>query len=148
MRDMTLEISQLTMPYQANPAGIVHGGEVMKLMDTAAGSLAIRYAKGNCVTARMDELEFRRSVYVGDLITCTARLDYVGNSSMEIFVSVEAETLTGSEGKKQALSAYFTMVALGEDGKPRTIPQFTPETPDEIERYAAAKKRRQGRRRG
>lgn len=47
-------MSQVMLPHQANVAGNVHGGEIMKFMDTAAGAIAMKYSKGNCVTARVD----------------------------------------------------------------------------------------------
>lgn len=145
MNDMTLITSQITLPYQANGAGNVHGGEIMKLMDTAAGSLAMKYSKGNCVTARVDELDFRLPIFIGSLVTCTATIDYVGTTSMEIFVSVESENLTSGNGPKKALSAYFTLVAMGTDGKPRKVPEYHPQTEAEIQRYEAAKARREQR---
>lgn len=142
---MTLITSQITLPYQANGAGNVHGGEIMKLMDTAAGSLAMKYSKGNCVTARMDEVDFRLPIFIGSLVTCTATIDYVGTTSMEIFVSVESENLVSGNGPKKVLSAYFTLVAMGSDGKPRKVPEYQPQTEDEIRRYEAAKARREQR---
>lgn len=143
--NMTLSTSQITLPYQANGAGNVHGGEIMKLMDTAAGSLAMKYSKGNCVTARMDELDFMLPVFIGSLVTCTATIDYVGTTSMEIFVSVESENLISGNGPKKVVSAYFTLVAMGSDGKPRKVPEYHPQTEAEIKRYDEAKARREQR---
>ena len=76
--------SQVMMPHHANPAGNVHGGEIMKVMDNAAYAVALKYAKGNCVTARVDELEFHLPIFVGALVTCTASIVYVGRTSMEV----------------------------------------------------------------
>ena len=70
-------MSQVMLPHQANVAGNVHGGEIMKFMDTAAGAVAMKYAKANCVTARVDELEFHLPIFVGALVTCTASIVYV-----------------------------------------------------------------------
>lgn len=145
MSNMTLITSQITLPYQANRAGNVHGGEIMKLMDTAAASLAIRYSKGDCVTARVDELDFRLPIFIGSLVTCKATIDFVGTTSMEIFVSVKSENLISGDGPQKALSAYFTIVAMGSDGKPRKVPEYHPQTAEEIQRYEAAKARREQR---
>ncbi len=142
MRNGKIIMSQVMLPHQANVAGNVHGGEIMKLMDTAAGAVAIKYSKGNCVTARVDELEFHLPIFVGALVTCTATLVYVGKSSMEVFVQVEAEDLESNNGPQIALSAYFTMVAMGRNGRPQTVPPFTPETEEELQRYEEAKVRR------
>lgn len=134
-------MSQVMLPHQANVAGNVHGGEIMKFMDTAAGAVAMRYTKSNCVTARVDELEFHLPIFVGALVTCTASIVYVGRTSMEVLVNVEAEDLESSNGPEKALSAYFTMVAMGKNGRPQLVPQYTPQTEDEIRLYEEAKQR-------
>lgn len=116
-------IAEMILPYQANPAGNVHGGEIMKMMDTAAGAAAQKHARSNVVTARVEELLFREPVLVGELVTCSAQVIFSGFSSMEVFVSVESENL--STGRQQiALTAFFTMVALDEDGHPKQVPQI------------------------
>lgn len=136
-------MSQVMLPHQANVAGNVHGGEIMKFMDTAAGAIAMRYAKANCVTARVDELEFHLPIFVGALVTCTASIVYVGRSSMEVLVNVEAEDLESSSGPQKALSAYFTMVCMGKNGRPQNIPNYVPETDDELRLYEEAKQKRE-----
>lgn len=138
-------MSQVMLPHQANVAGNVHGGEIMKFMDTAAGAIAMKYAKANCVTARVDELEFHLPIFVGALVTCTASIIYVGKTSMEVFVYVEAEDLESNSGPQKALSANFTMVCMGKNGRPQNVPQYTPETEDEIRLYKEAKKKKEGR---
>lgn len=138
-------MSQVMLPHQANVAGNVHGGEIMKFMDTAAGAIAMKYAKANCVTARVDELEFHLPIFVGALVTCTASIIYVGRTSMEVFVYVEAEDLESNSGPQKALSANFTMVCMGKNGRPQDVPQYTPETEDEIRLYEEAKKKKEGR---
>lgn len=115
-------LAQMVLPYQANPAGNVHGGEIMKMMDNAAGVAAQKHAHTNVVTARVDELCFRKPVLVGDLVTCTAQVIYAGHSSMEVFVTVESETLSSNTGPQIALTAFFTMVSLKEDGTPSAVP--------------------------
>ena len=79
------------MPHQANVAGNIHGGEIIKLMDSTAYATARRYARTNVVTARVDEVEFHLPIFIGDLVICTAQVVYVGNSSMEIVVIVEVK---------------------------------------------------------
>ena len=133
------------LPHQANVAGNVHGGEIMKFMDTAAGAIAMKYAKANCVTARVDELEFHLPIFVGALVTCTASIIYVGKTSMEVFVYVEAEDLESNSGPQKALSASFTMVCMGKNGRPQNVPKYIPETEDEIRLYEEAKKKKEGR---
>lgn len=141
MNNNQIIMSQVMLPHQANVAGNVHGGEIMKFMDTAAGAVAIKYSKSNCVTARVDELEFHLPIFVGALVTCTAKVVYVGRTSMEIFVNVEVEDLESNNGPQRALSAYFTMVAMGRNGRPQVVPPYSPETEEELKEYEAAKVR-------
>ena len=112
MAQNKLIISQVMMPNQTNPSGNIYGGDIMKMMDSAAYAVTRKYARCNVVTARVDELEFHLPILVGDLVTCTAEIVFVGHSSMEVTVNVDVEDLD-QEGKPQrALTAYFTMVAL------------------------------------
>lgn len=139
MKNRQIIMSQVMLPNQANVAGNVHGGEIMKFMDTAAGAVAMRYSKSNCVTARVDELEFHLPIFVGALVTCTATVVYVGRTSMEVFVNVEVEDLESNNGPQKALSAYFTMVAMGRNGKPQSVPEYIPQTEEEIHLHEEAK---------
>ena len=139
-----LIMSQVMLPSQANVAGNVHGGEIMKLMDTAAGAVAKKYARGNVVTARVDELQFHLPIFVGALVTLTATVAYVGRTSMEVIVTVEVEDLESDSQPNRALSAYFTMVALDKGGRPRPLPPLTLDTEEEIKLYEEIKRRREG----
>ncbi|MEM5786602.1 MAG: acyl-CoA thioesterase [Syntrophobacteraceae bacterium] len=137
-------MAQQMNPLDANPAGNVHGGVIMRLIDTAAGVAAHRHARGNVVTASIDRLDFLRPIYIGDLVIVKASVNLTGRTSMEIGVRVEAENLISGETRKAA-SAYLTYVALGEDGRPSPIPQLILETDDDIRRNCEAKWRRDGR---
>lgn len=132
-------MSQVMYPHQANIAGNVHGGEIMKFMDTAAAAAAVKYARCNCVTARVDELIFHLPIFVGALVTCTATVVYVGNTSMDVYVRVDSEDLESSNGPEKALCAHFTMVAMGKNGKAQKVPPYVPETEDEKAVYEEAK---------
>ena len=126
----------------ANLAGNVHGGVIMKEVDSAAGTAAIRHAGRPCVTAAIDELSFLGPVYVGDILTVTATVNDVGRTSMEVGVKVEAESYMGGE-KRHTTSAYLVMVALDESGHPTEIPPLITSTPDEERRRAQARVRRE-----
>lgn len=117
--------AQQMLPSQANAAGNVHGGEIMKMMDATAGIAAQRHCHTNAVTARVDELEFRKPVRIGDYVTCRGRVVYVGRTSMEVFVTVESENLMTGE-RTIALTAFFTMVSLDENNAPAQVPQILP----------------------
>lgn len=144
VRDSSVIIAQVMIPQDANPAGNVHGGIVMKLIDTAAAVAASRHARCNAVTASIDRLDFHHAVYVGNLLFFKASLNMVGRTSMEVGVRVEAEDIITGVVRHTA-SAYLTFVALDENGKPREVPQLIIETEEEIRRNREAKIRREAR---
>jgi uncharacterized protein (TIGR00369 family) len=140
-----LVLAQVMTPLDANVAGNVHGGNIMKLADTAAGVVAIRHSGRNCVTATVDRFDFHAPVYVGNLVTLKASLNYVGRTSMEIGVRVEAEDLrTGRTTHTN--SCYITMVALDAKGKPAEVPRLLLETDEDRRRNEKATLRVQDRR--
>lgn len=139
-----VEIAQLMLPEHANSIGLVHGGAIMKMIDTAAGIVAARHARRPSVTASVDRINFRHPAYIGDLIVAKASLNHVSRTSMEIGVRVESERLT--EGIVwHVASAYLTFVALDENRKPTEVPRLQPETEDEKRRFTEAKMRREKR---
>ena len=140
--DSTVILAQLMNPQDANPAGNVHGGVIMKLIDSAAGTVAVRHARSNIVTASIDRLDFIRPVFIGDLVTLKASLNYVGRTSMEVGVRVEAETLITGDVRHTA-SAYLTVVALDGDGRPRQVSPLILETENDFRRNEEAKARRE-----
>lgn len=113
--------SIVMMPEDANPAGNVHGGVIMKHVDTTAGVAAFRHTRRNSVTASIDRLIFHYPVFVGDLLTLRASLNMASRTSMEIGVRIEAENLLTGEVRHTA-SAYLTFVALDKSGRPTEIP--------------------------
>ena len=150
VQDSSLLLTSVMQLSQANPAGNVHGGEVIKMMDTAAGVVAYRHAKTNIVTAKVDELRFNRPVYVGNLVTCHAYLTFVGRSSMEIAVTVHLEEglpvmpnipAHNNLPDKCVLTGYFTLVALDPSGRPTPVPPLKLTTDEEHERFKAGQLR-------
>lgn len=135
-------MAQVMQPYQANLAGNVHGGEIMKFMDTVAGSVAVQYARSNAVTARVDELDFHHPIYIGSFVTCKGKVAYVGNRSMEVIITVDVENLEKDEEPIRALSAFFTMVALDDDGIPMKLEPWEPVTDKEKMMHARLEKKR------
>lgn len=142
-----LIMSQVMLPSHANLAGNVHGGQIMMLMDTAAGAVATKYAKSNVVTARVDELQFHLPILVGLLVTITATIAFVGRSSMEVIVTVDVEDLEDEVEPQRALSSYFTMVALDKSGRPRAVKPLQIDTEEERLLYEEVKRRREAQRR-
>jgi len=144
VRDSIVVMAEVMNPQDANPAGNVHGGVIMKLIDTAAGAAAIRHSRSNCVTASIDRLDFHHPVFVGDLVTARASVNCTGKSSMEVGVRVESQNLFTGE-TRHTVSAYMTYVALDKNGKPAFIPSLILETPEEGRRNREAKARRETR---
>jgi uncharacterized protein (TIGR00369 family) len=132
------------IPQDANPAGNVHGGVIMKLIDTAAAVAATRHARSNAVTASIDRLDFHHPVYVGDLLFLKASLNMTGKTSMEVGVRVEAENVITGEVRHTA-SAYLTFVSLDENGRPREVPPLLVETEEEVRRNREARIRKEAR---
>jgi uncharacterized protein (TIGR00369 family) len=133
------------LPEDANPAGNVHGGVILKFIDTAAGVVAMRHVRGWAVTASIDRMDFLRPVYVGELVILKASLNMVGRTSMEIGVRVEAENLLTGE-VRHTNSAYLTFVALDAQGCPRPAPPLIINGEEAERRHRQAMRRRELRR--
>jgi len=141
--DNIITLTMITEPHHANIYGNVHGGEIMRFMDTTAGVTARKYSKHSCVTARVDEMQFLKPLRIGSLVTCTGTVVYTGNTSMEIRVTVDAEDIRVSNSKSRALESFFTYVAIDENGRPIPVPPFTPQTEREKQLYEHVKTRRE-----
>lgn len=147
MQAKRVKDSQITIVYQmthqdANLAGNVHGGVILKNIDNTAGIVASRHANTSAVTASIDRVDFHSPVYVGDLLRLLASVNYTGTSSMEIGVRVEAENFMTGKVRHTA-SAYLTFVALDAGGKPMQVPQIILESEDEKRRNRDACRRRE-----
>lgn len=135
-------LSHLMLPQDANPTGNVHGGVIMKLIDNAAGVVAVRHSRKISVTASIDQLDFHKPMFVGDLLILKASLNHVGKTSMEVGVRVEGENLLSGETKHVA-SAYLTFVALFDTNEAdKTVPPLVIKTPEEQRRFDEAEDRR------
>jgi acyl-CoA hydrolase len=141
----TGQITTFVMPHMQNVRGDLFGGELMALVDQAAAVAAIRHAGGPAVTARIERVDFRERIPVGALVTCSATVDYVGNSSMDITVEVYAERVSSGE-KRHTHTAHVVFVAVDEEGKPTRVPRLIAETPAERERYGRAEAHRRAQR--
>lgn len=132
------------LPQHSNNLGLVFGGVILAMMDTASAVCAIRHARSTCVTASVDRVDFREPIHLGDLVIMRCSVNYVGRTSMEVGVRVEAEDLqTGN--RRHTNSCYLTFVAIDRNGRPIEVPRLVPETEDEIRRFEAARARRQRR---
>jgi acyl-CoA hydrolase len=128
----------------ANTAGYVHGGVIMRLCDEVAGIAAIRHCGLRVVTAGMDRMTFLDPVHVGQLVTFRATVNAAWHTSMEVGVRVESEDVR-TRAVAHTSTAYLTMVALDDEGRPPQVPPLSPVTPDERRREQEAQLRRDNR---
>lgn len=137
-------MTEMVLPVHTNSLGSIFGGTVMSWIDIAAAICAQRHSRKAVVTAHIDDLQFVAPVYKGWVVNLKASVNYVGKTSMEIGVRVDAENpLTGEHF--HTASAYLTFVALDADGKPTTIPSLILSTDDEKRRNKLALQRRDNR---
>ncbi len=141
-QEKRLYMTVLMTPDMANFSGLVHGGAILKLLDQVAYACAAKYCQSYVVTASLDQVFFKEPIRVGELVTLKANVNYTGTTSMEVGIKVIAENLTTGE-QRHTNSCYFTMVAKGEDGKPRTVPPLAIETEVERRLFEAAKMRKE-----
>lgn len=140
--ESTVLMAHEMRPQDANAAGNVHGGTIMKLIETAAGVVATRHARTNVVTVSVDRLDFYHTVLVGEFLTLRASLNYVGRTSMEVGVRVESENpMTGE--RKHTSTAYLTFVAINKKGRPTALPPLTLKTDEQRRRHSKAQARRE-----
>jgi acyl-CoA hydrolase len=128
----------------ANTAGYVHGGVILRLCDEVAGIAAIRHCGVRVVTAGVDRMTFLYPVHVGQLVTVLATVNAAWRTSMEVGVRVESEHVRTREVVHTS-AAYITMVALDDDGRPAPVPPLEPESPEEQRREQEAQLRRDNR---
>ena len=140
-----LEMVVLMTPDMANFSGKVHGGALLNILDRVAFSCASRYSQQYAVTLSVDQVVFRQPIHVGELVHFRASVNYAGRTSMEIGIRVEAENIRTGE-KRHTNSCYFTMVAVDIDGRPTSVPTYTPLQGVRERRYRAAEARRELRR--
>ena len=132
------------MPQHANNLGHVFGGVVLAMVDKTAAVAAIRHARMSCVTVSVDRVDFREPIHVGDLVIVKSSVNFVGRTSMEVGVRVEAEDMI-SGSRRHTNSCYLTFVAVDRNGRPVAIPPVIPESEVEKRRFSAAQLRRKRR---
>lgn len=135
-------LAQLMQPVHANNHGNVHGGEIMRLVDEAGALACMRHAGHRVVTVAVDRMTFRQPIHLGDLVTFTAEVSYVGRTSLEAEVLVSAENPVTGECV-YTNTAYLVYVALDDDGQPVQVPPLIPEDDDQRERMAEGRIRQQ-----
>lgn len=143
--ETNVQLSEIMRATEVNFLGTVHGGNIMKAVDSIAGVVANRYAGGPAVTAALDEMSFLTPVRVGDILHTSAQLNWAGRSSMEVGVRVEVDRWDAITERVHVGSAYLVFVAVDEDGRPKTVPTLDLVTPEEKRRFREAEIRREHR---
>lgn len=139
--DSSIEHIYQVRPEHLNAAGRLFGGQLMEWIDEIAGLTGMRHSGGMITTASEDNLRFIRGAFQNDLVVLTARITYVGTTSMEVRVDTYVEDPQGV--RRPINRAYLTLVAVDSEGVPRQVPSVLLETEGERAEWEAAKKRRE-----
>ncbi len=135
-------VSEMMMPHQVNNLGHVFGGELLSMVDRAAAVAAMRHAGSAVVTVSIDRVDFKQPIYTGELVTCTARVNYVGRTSMEVGVRVEAENLISGE-RRHTNTCLLTFVAIDKDHRPCRVRPLELEDGEDERRFREGRRRRE-----
>lgn len=135
-------LTELMIPAYANFGGNIHGGILLSLMDKVAYACAAKHAGGYCVTVTVDNVVFKEPVRVGDLVSLSGRVNYVGRTSLVVGIRVVAEDIVSGK-RRHTNTSYFTMVAKDSDGHPRPVPPLVLETNQDARRFLEAMRRKE-----
>lgn len=135
-------VSEMMMPHQVNNLGHVFGGELLSMVDRAAAVAAMRHAGSPVVTVSIDRVDFKEPIYTGELVTCTARVNFVGRTSMEVGVRVEAENLLTGE-RRHTNTCLLTFVAIDADHRPCRVRPLELDGVEDERRFREGKRRRE-----
>ncbi|HEX7988299.1 MAG TPA: acyl-CoA thioesterase [Duganella sp.] len=139
-----LSMTVLMTPDMANFSGNVHGGTILKYLDSVAYACASRYSGSYVVTLSVDQVMFLQPIHVGELVTFLASINYTGRTSMEVGIRVVTENIQ-QRLVRHANSCYFTMVAVDAGRKPVEVPTLVPESDEQKQRWQQALLRKQSR---
>jgi len=138
------EITEFMLPGDVNNLGHVFGGVVLSMVDRAAAVTAMRHARQPCVTVSINQVDFKEPIYTGEFVTCSARVNYVGRTSMEIGVRVVAEhPITGR--RRNTNDCLLTFVAIDENSRPARVPGLKLVTEEDRQRFEDGERRRENR---
>jgi uncharacterized protein (TIGR00369 family) len=142
--ETALTLTQFMQPAHSNSLGNVHGGVILKLCDECGGIIASRHARRPAVTVTVDSVTFYRPVLLGRLVFVHGRITWVGRTSIEVELRVDAENLLTGE-RTHTNSAYFVYVALDEARRPAPVPPLKLESEAERQRFEAGRQRQEAR---
>ncbi|MFN3597203.1 MAG: acyl-CoA thioesterase [Rubricoccaceae bacterium] len=138
----TCRMNELVLPNDTNTLGNLMGGRLLHLMDICAAIAAQRHSNRTVVTASVDNVDFRSAIKLGEVVVLESVVSRAFTTSMEVEINVWAED-TASGTRRRCNRAYYTFVAVDQSGRPIPVPPLAPETPEEVERYEGAARRRE-----
>ena len=144
MLDAKTEMSLLVTPEMTNFGGKMHGGELLKLLDQVAYTCAMRYCGNYVVTLAVNNVLFKQSIAIGEMLHLKAAINFTGNTSMVVGIRVEAENLQTAQ-IRHTNTCYFTMVSVDDERKPTKVPAYTPKNKVEQRRWDEAVRRKAAR---
>lgn len=135
-------MTEIVLPNDTNALHNLRGGKILHWMDIASAIAAGKHANAVVVTASVDNVSFENPIKLGDVVTITAKVTRVFNTSLETHIEVWAENLP-SQTRYRCNEAYYTFVALDSNGRPRKVAPLIPETEEEIKQFEGALRRRE-----
>ncbi|HEX9951778.1 MAG TPA: acyl-CoA thioesterase [Rubricoccaceae bacterium] len=135
--------TELVLPNDTNTLGNLMGGRLLHLMDVCAAISAQRHATRTVVTASVDSVDFRGAIRLGEVVVIEAVVNRAFTTSMEVGLTVYAESPATGGPRRLCNTAYYTFVAVDADARPMPVPRIAPETEAEWARYEAAARRRE-----
>jgi len=144
MLDAKTEMSVLVTPEMTNFGGKMHGGELLKLLDQVAYTCAMRYCGNYVVTLAVNNVLFKQSIAIGEMLHLKSAINFTGNTSMVVGIRVEAENLQTAQ-IRHTNTCYFTMVSVDDERKPKKVPTYTPKNEVEQRRWDEAVRRKAAR---
>lgn len=141
-KDSVITMTEIVLPNDTNALHNLRGGKILHWMDIASAIAAGKHANAVVVTASVDNVSFENPIKLGDVVTITAKVTRVFNTSLETHIEVWAENLP-TQTRYRCNEAYYTFVALDSNGKPKKVNPLQPETEEEVKQYEGAKRRRE-----
>lgn len=141
-RESLVNMTELVLPNDTNTLSNLMGGRLMHWMDIVSAIAAQKHSNSIVVTASVDNISFSKPILLGNVVTLVAKVTRAFNSSMEVHIKVSAEDVPAQTGFNSH-EAFFTFVAVDEEGKPQKVPELIPETDEEKSLYEGALRRRQ-----
>ncbi|MBK1438793.1 acyl-CoA thioesterase [Parapedobacter sp. ISTM3] len=135
-------MNELVLPNDTNTLNNLMGGRLLHWMDIAAAISAQKHCNRIVVTASVDNVSFKHPVKLGDVISIEAKVTRAFNTSVEVRLVVSAQNIP-SGTKILSNEAFYTFVAIDQNGRTITVPQLIPETDEEKKLYNEALQRRE-----